>query len=280
MPHRTGAANRHSLPWIGSALLLLVNGCQSTPKQPPATANQSVIESAKKAANPPESEAAPADPRNPETTVVVEKGADPAESPSSDLVRAARAERDRRSQSPPAGVVITNQTLAQQRPPAAKKRAATPTPAAAKGQAAPASDAPPGDGDENYWRNRGRDIRSRLRAEYENVDRLRRLTATMRERFYLTPQQLGRDEILWQEWGRLQESLSTAERGVDSTKKELTNFLEEGRVRGAHPGWLADGEEILLEYDRKKEEERQKPAPPAQATEPPVTSDSGGDRRR
>jgi hypothetical protein len=102
----------------------------------------------------------------------------------------------------------------------------------------------------------------------------------MRERFYLTPQQLGRDEILWQEWGRLQESLSTAERVVDSTKKELTDFLEEGRVRGAHPGWLADGEEILLEYDRKREEERQKPVPPAQAIEPPVTSDSGESGRR
>jgi hypothetical protein len=48
-------------------------------------------------------------------------------------------------------------------------------------------------------------------------------------------------------------------------QKELADFLEEGRVAGALPGWLREGLDEEPEPPKKKEEK-----PPAEAIDTPI----------
>jgi hypothetical protein len=115
----------------------------------------------------------------------------------------------------------------------------------------------------------------RLKEAQDRTEKLRRLTASMRDRFYLAPPQLGRDDSLWQEWGRLQESLAEAQKVSEETEKELERLLEEGVAAGAHAGWLAEGEDLFIDPEKP---EKEGGSTSVQATEPPVI-DPPGERR-
>jgi len=269
---------RHYLlaPIVPAALLSVVSclaACASAPLPPPVKARVPPSEADKPPAEKPKPAlpAAPAPKKREPTTVVVEIGAEADRAGGTDLVRIARAERERRAKAPPPAIVITNESLVRRPGPTPK-----PASGAAKPQASVPGDAktrPQGRADQEsqevLWRARALDIRTRLKEAQDRTEKLRRLTASMRDRFYLAPPQLGRDDSLWQEWGRLQESLAEAQKESQETERELEMFLEEGAAAGAHPGWLAEGEDILLE--------KEKPSEPSslQAIEPPVIPPPG-----
>lgn len=262
---------------VRAALLCVVTclaACASAPLPPPVTAKVPPSEADKPPAEKPKPAppAALASPKKGEpTTVVVEIGAEGDRAAGTDLVSIARAERERRAKAPRPSIVITNESLVRRPGPVLK-----PTAGAAKPQASVPVEAkaqPQGTVDresqEALWRARALDIRTRLKEAQDRTEKLRRLTASMRDRFYLAPPQLGRDDSLWQEWGRLQESLAEAQKESQETERELEMFLEEGVAAGAQPGWLAEGEDILLE--------KEKPSEPSsiQAIEPPVVPPPG-----
>ncbi len=58
---------------------------------------------------------------------------------------------------------------------------------------------------------------------------------------------------------------------VETAEKELAEFLEEGRVAGAFPGWLREGVEL------EPEEEARSPSNEHQAIEPPVVDEDGNE---
>ncbi len=208
-----------------------------------------------------------ASPPPPATTVVVEAGTEGDGAEPTDLVSAAREAKERRAKGTRPSLVITNETLVKR--PGPKSKTETPK---APAQAGPA-ERPSGfarEAEAERWKARALDVRTRIKDADDKVEKLSRLTAAMRERFYLSPPQLGRDDALWQEWGKLQENLALAEEESKSAREELETFLEEGRVAGADPGWLATGEELLIE--KKKDET----PPPLQAIEPPVVPPPGG----
>lgn len=230
---------------------------------PPSTSNTPSSPPPETPATPPA--AKPAKKREP-TTVVVEIGAEKDAAKGSDIVSIARAEKERRRQASPPAIVITNDTLVRRPGP---KKGAPSAPLQAEAPA-PASGTKPGlESQETLWRSRALDVRMRLKEARDRTEKLRRLTASMRDRFYLAPPQLGRDDSLWQEWGRLQESLAEAQKESEETEKELENLLEEGVAAGAHAGWLAEGEDLFL--DPEKEEGSSS----VQAIEPPVIPPPG-----
>jgi hypothetical protein len=205
--------------------------------------------------------------------VVVEIGAEGELAGSKDLVSIARAERKRRANAPPPSIVITNDSLVRRPGPAPKPstgpaRPLAPAAAEVKVQSPPSTRTDQ-ESQEVLWRARALDIRTRLKESQDRTEKLRRLTASMRDRFYLAPPQLGRDDSLWQEWGRLQESLAEAQKENQATERELETFLEEGVAAGAQPGWLAEGEDIFLEPEESSEPTS------LRAIEPPVIPPPG-----
>lgn len=201
------------------------------------------------------------------TTVVVEIGAESPSPAGSDLVTIARVERERRRQAPPPAIVITNDTLVR-RPGPKKTGAAAAAAPIEVSQAAPQPSADQ-EAQETLWRSRALDVRTRLKEARDRTEKLRRLTASMRDRFYLAPPQLGRDDSLWQEWGRLQESLAEAQKESEETESELERVLEEGVAAGAHAGWLTEGQDLLVEP------ENEEGSTSVQAVDPPVNPPSG-----
>lgn len=210
---------------------------------------------------------------NPATTIVVEAGSESDGQDNRDLVSIARAAKRSRKESSPPSIVITNETLAKRHQPTSRTEARMkPIPVAPVPLAGDEAEMLAREAQADLWKSRATEIRTRLKAATEKRERLRRLTANMRERFYLSPPQLGRDDSLWQEWGRLQESLVESEKEAQSTRTELETFLEEGRIAGAEPGWLASGEELLQEVESKPT------SPSVEAIEPPILPPPGAPR--
>lgn len=199
--------------------------------------------------------------------VVLDPGAPDDNAPKT-LVEAAQAEKERRAQSGRPAIVITDKNLHQY----AKKgqiTVAAPHQAVTK-QAqpgvAPAAGPPPQD--EQYWRNRGLEIRQRWHKAAEQVKDLEQKAADLRRRFYGQDDPYIRDGQIKPLWDRALDQLREAQNETDLAKKELAEFLEDGRVKGALPGWLREG------IDREPPPEP-KPVKPGEGIETPIIKDSG-----
>lgn len=182
------------------------------------------------------------------------------------LAEAARAERERRAQAGRPVASITNKNL----PEYARKGQITVMDGkeekkAASAGAAPAPLATEPVRDEQYWRNRALEIRNRWREVADEVQELEQNAGKLRQRFYGEDDPYVRDTQIKPEWDRVLDRLRQAKVEVGTIRKELADFLEEGRAAGALDGWLREG--LDLEPD---EEEPAKKTPPAQSIEPPV----------
>lgn len=244
-----------------------VTRAEQPPSPPPTPAEASPQPTPEPAAPAETSE----EPRGRDGKLVV---VDPGEAPeggTKSLVEAARAERERRARSGPPVAVITDKNLAQY----AKKGQITiadPKDSRKKvGEAAPAA-AEPGQPvrDEKYWRDRALDIRQRWRRAADEVKDLEQSAAELRQRFYAEEDVYVRDTQVKPEWDRVLERLEARRAEVDTTKRELAEFLEEGRRADALPGWLREGAEL-----EPAPEEPKKQTVPHQSIEPPVLDDHG-----
>lgn len=181
------------------------------------------------------------------------------------LTDAARAERERRAKAGPPVAVITNKNL----PEYARKGQITigdskEKTAAGAAPAAPAAPAEPVR-DEQYWRSRALEIRSRWRELADEIQELETSAARLRQRFYGEDDPHVRDTQIKPEWDRALDRLREARVEVETTKRELAQFLEEGRVAGVLDGWLREGTDLEPEEEQPAKTNR-----PAQSIEPPV----------
>jgi hypothetical protein len=243
------------------ALLALAGGTACTPSLPPPQTPPKKPEPAAPA-EPAVAEPQPqaAAPTRDATLIVIDPG-DPDASSQPSLVEASKREKARKAQAGKSVVVINDETL----PKLAKKGQLT---FADLAKAKPGAEKPPADEiatieQEQYWRGRARAIRQRWReAVDEGVD-LERQAADLRRRFYAEADPFRRDGEIKPSWDRTLDRLRLAKERADGAKRELGEFLEEGRRASALPGWLREGAEL----------EPEPPAPPkttADAIEPPI----------
>lgn len=183
------------------------------------------------------------------------------------LADAARAERERSANAKPPIAVITNQTLKHSK---GQVTFATPAPKTAENK--PAAEAPDQPvRDESYWRSRALEIRLRWRHAADAVKELEQSSAGWRRRFYAENDPYVRNGQIKPEWDRVLDRLGEARSDVETAQKELAEFLEEGRLAGALPGWLREG------MDEEPKEEP-KPSDTHQVTDPPIVDEDGKDR--
>jgi hypothetical protein len=264
----------------------------SSPVQPPASATAPAAAAAvapagasgpsgAAAARPPESTASnlvvPIDgsAARSDPAVVMIESADPDPESTLSLVDAARAEKERKAEAPPARIVINNKNLhtyakGGQLTVADPKKGS----GAAAAAVAPAGTAAAPDGqvapivrDEKYWRGRALEIRQRWRKAADQIKELEGDINLWRRRFYAEDDPYVRDGQIKPAWDRALDTLREDREAVAAAKKELDDFLEEGRRAGALPGWLREG----IELEPKEE----KPVDPLQPTATPIYKDHG-----
>lgn len=162
------------------------------------------------------------------------------------LVEAARAERERRARSGPPVAVITDENVAKSK---GQITVAEPKKPVATGVSAEALQTIK---DEQYWRSRALDIRTRLRQASDRIEDLELSAAGWRRRFYAEEDPYFRDSKIKPEWDRVLAQLEATRVDVEDTRKELEDFLEEGRRAGALPGWLREGGELEPAEEKPK----------------------------
>lgn len=237
--------------------LLTSAGCASTPQAPKPTQADSRAETepVPEAAPPAEQEAPRkaeeitpgGEAKRPDTTVVIDPGG---EKPPVSLVEAGRAERERRARSGPPVAVITDKNLSKH----AAKGHITIADTAKKKAGETAQEGSGTAGDEQYWRSRGLEIRTRWREAADEVKELEERAAGWRRRFYAESDPYIRDSKVKPEWDRALDRLEEARTDIEAAKKELEAFYEEGRKAGALPGWLREGAELEPEPVEKETE--------------------------
>jgi len=193
------------------------------------------------------------------------------------LAQAAKAERERKAETAPPRIVINNKTIhryakgGQLTVADPKKKTVPPQPAQppAGAAAAPAGAGPavPVQRDERYWRGRALDIRQRWHRAADRIKELEDDVALLRRRFYAEDDPYVRDGQIKPAWDRALDELRESRTAVQAAKKELTDFLEEGRTAGALPGWLREGVDL--------EPKEEKPVDPTQPIETPIYKDNG-----
>jgi hypothetical protein len=181
------------------------------------------------------------------------------------LVQAAKAERERRSHSGEPIAVITDKSLphmAKGQLTFADKKKGVEKPAAAPVDAR----------DEQYWRGRALDIRTRWREAADEVKDLEKSAAGWRRRFYAENDPYQRDGQIKPEWDRVLDRMGKAREEAEAAKKELEEFMDEGRRAGALPGWLREGSENEPVEEKKKDREPGTVEP----KEPPIYQQDDG----
>ena len=260
-------------------LTLALAGCSGRPEPvtratpPPPPAAPKPAEPQKPAQQQPVREAEPA---RDDEAVVVDPGVEGDGGPVT-LAEAAKAERERRARAGKPVAVITDKTLPQY---ARKGQSTVADPKEKKGGAATAPAAPAAADkeavrDEAYWRNRALEIRLRWRQAADDIKELEQRSTELRQRFYSETDSFVRDNQVKPEWDRVLDRLRQARTEVDTAKRDLAQLHEEGRVAGALPGWLREGED----QEPAPEPEKEK-LPVPQSIEPPVLNDDGGDGGR
>jgi hypothetical protein len=248
--------------------VLLALGCRGTP-QPVTRAEKPQEPKAPAAApsSPPASEpsAAPAAPpprQGDAAPVVVDPGIDESNKPQT-LLEASRAEKERRANAGKPIAVITDKNLPRY---ASKGQITVADSKKDKPKAAAPAAAPPGK-DEQYWRNRARQLRENWKEAADEVKDLEQKSISLRQKFYGENDTFLRDTQIKPDWDRVLDRLRQARLDVDTAKQELAELLEEGRKEGALPGWLDEGiEDEPVEEPAKKKET----ASSVQSIEPPV----------
>ena len=247
--------------WLLLALTLLTGfGCSA--KVPDAVALPPVSESRVEA---PPAETKGEDPvatPPPPTVVVIDTGSAGEPQGPKSLAVAAQEERERRAQAAKPVAVIDNQNLAE------FSRGQKLTVAENGAGAAPAADTQTtadavaqATRDENYWRNRGLEIRRRWRESSDRIVELEGKSEELRRRFYAADDPYVRDTQVKPEWDHALDELDQTRREAERAELELERYLTDGRQAGAFPGWLREGAE--LEPERKTVK-----SPDAEPTEP------------
>jgi len=192
------------------------------------------------------------------------------------LAEAAKAERERKADAAPPRIVINNKTIHRyakggQLTVAEPKKKTAPAPAsqapAASAGTPATSAAAPLVRDEKYWRGRALEIRQRWRKAADRIKELEEDIGLLRRRFYAQDDPYVRDGQIKPAWDHALDELHESRDAVQAAKKELTDFLDEGRIAGALPGWLREG----IDLEPKEE----KPADPTQPIDTPIYKDSG-----
>jgi hypothetical protein len=158
------------------------------------------------------------------------------------LAEAAQRERERRQQSGRPIAVITDANLQEHavgQLTFMEDEAAKP----ADGSVAGTADAEQGP-DEQYWRDRVREIRQRWADSAAQVPTLEERVAELRRRFYETDDAYYRDTRIKPAWDRAIDQIAQARAESEVHRAELEAALEEGRRAGALPGWLREGIEL------------------------------------
>lgn len=237
---------------VCAAILLLpltgISGC-GTAAPPAVTRKDAPPKSSPPAAEhtpaPPPTEATPQPSSPPKNVDVVDPGG---ESSPVSLVQAAQAERERRSHAGEPVAVITDKTL-----PHLPKGQLTYAEPKKKAATDPEGASAPNVRDEQYWRGRALEIRTRWKKTADEIKDLEQSAAGWRRRFYAENDPYARDSQVKPEWDRVLDRLGKARAEVETTRKELEDFLEEGRQAGALPGWLREGAEQEPAREEKKD---------------------------
>ena len=197
-----------------------------------------------------------------DTLVVIEDEAEDTAEHAMTLVESARAERERRNATPQTGIVITDKNLADY---AGGQLTISEGPATVLTNENLGSSGEDHDLalDEDYWRTRGLDIRSAWKEASEQVDELEADVFNLRMRFYAEDDPFYRDAQIKPAWDHAIEELNATREEVDLRKQELADFMEEGRVAGALPGWLREGIELEPVEPDKEEMGIAEPGEPA-----------------
>ncbi len=216
-----------------------------------------------------------------DSVIVIEDEAAAKEARELTLVESARAERQRRNVGQKAEIVITDKNL----------------PEYAKGQLTISESTPnvitndsldsDGTGEtdlaqnETYWRDRGYEIRLAWKEAYERVEELEGDVFNLRMRFYAEDDPFYRDSQIKPAWDHAIEDLSRARDEVELRQRELEEFMEEGRVAGALPGWLREGVELEPKIPDEEAMGIAEPGEPDLMDEsiqdPQIAPDPGGD---
>jgi hypothetical protein len=194
------------------------------------------------------------------------------------LAEAAKAEKERKAEATPPRIVINNKTIHRyakggQLTIAEPKKKAAPAPVpASQAPAATAGTPPPAATvalvrDEKYWRGRALEIRQRWRKASDRIKELEEDIGLLRRRFYAQDDPYVRDGQIKPAWDHALDELHASRAAVQAAKKELTDFLDEGRIAGALPGWLREGVDL--------EPKEEKPVDPTQPIETPIYKDNG-----
>jgi hypothetical protein len=112
--------------------------------------------------------------------------------------------------------------------------------------------------DEQYWRNGVLEIRMNWRRSLDRIDELELESAALRQQFYAEEDPYVRDNHVKPDWDRVLDRLAQLKDRSDRYELELERILDEGRLAGAQPGWLAEGWELEPEKGELKDKE---PAP-------------------
>lgn len=217
-------------------------------------------------------------------SVVVVEPADPDPDSTLSLVDAAKAERERKAEAPPPRISINNKnlhtyakggqlTIAEPKKKGSATGGATAAAApagtagatgtgGAAGGAAGSGEVAPLVRDEKYWRGRALEIRQRWRKAADRIEQLQGDINLWRRRFYAEDDPYVRDGQIKPAWDRALDELREDREAVTAAKKELEDFMDEGRRAGALPGWLREG----IELEPKDE----KPVDPLQPIETPI----------
>jgi hypothetical protein len=207
-----------------------------------------------------------------EGTFVIVDPADPA-TDTRTLAEAGKAEKERRANAPRPKVVITNKTLKHYATgqltvadPKKKGEGAKETTAqrTANGGGGPPS-AIDAARDEWYWRHRVIEIRQHWRRAVDRVKELEESAADWRRRFYSQDDPYVRDGQIKPSWDRALDELRQSKAEVEASKRDLAAALEEGRLKGALPGWLREGIDL--------EPAEPKPVNPTESIEPPIVKE-------
>ena len=193
------------------------------------------------------------------------------------LAEAAKAEKERKAEAAPTRIVINNKTLHRYAKggqlTVAEPKKKTPSAQPAQSPAATGTPAPgqattvPLTRDEKYWRGRALEIRLRWRKASDRIKELEEDVALLRRRFYSQDDPVVRDSQIKPAWDHALEDLRESRATVQAAKKELADFLDEGRIAGALPGWLREGVDL--------EPKEVKPVDPTQPIETPIYKDNG-----
>lgn len=216
-----------------------------------------------------------------DTVIVIEDQVAAAGEREMTLVESARAERNRRGETQKTQIVINDKNLSDYATGQLTETESSTTVITNESLGSETRDEKDLALDEAYWRDRGYDIRLAWKEADERIEELEGDVFNLRMRFYAEDDPFYRDAQIKPAWDHAIEELNRAREEVDLKQQELDEFMEEGRVAGALPGWLREG--IELEPVQAEEEGVgiSRPGEPdlmdEEITDPVVAPDPGGD---